>query len=970
MAGIEKTTDKTSRAITAAFAISAAAIGGTLAAFAKYETLLIKVGKTSNIQGKELNAFGKEITALSAKIPLSTTELLDLAASAAQIGIKGSKNILKFTETVAKLGTATDIVGEEGTRAIARLLNITGEGVGTVGRFASIITRLGNEVELAESELLTMASRIGRATAQFDLGTVSVLGISAALKSFGAQAELASSAVGRTFIAIQEAVFEGGDALDMFSRISGKTGKELKQIFEKDATAAFELFIDSLNKLPANQVFRAMDALGLKGVRLRDIIGTLAKRSGQLTESLKLARDEAEKQTALQEEFARAVGSLENSFKFLKTEIFNTAKSIGQDLAPAAKELIQDTTKLIKNIRDFNEATGGTITTSIVMAAKISALIIVANKLRGVLVATGIASAFFAKGVNAGNLGMKGGIVLNRTFAGTFVTLGTSIKGAGVALKAFQVSLGLFIGGLIVAIDLGIKLGKVLGNLGDTGESEKELIKTRQTLNTLLGIRTGLEEKVAKGDQKAQARLDNLNKEIAQHQSLVRVLEREVEKRREIDQPAEAATLTGGETGGTEGGAEGDELFKNAEAEKTAILIQEIELRVAATAREAELLKGIQMGMSVDAIKIAEDTNKQLSDIEEKKLELDRINQDLSRTGIDENEQAILQLKRSATERELILLEEKFGLTQEKTAEQEAQDMEARIAAKQFLDQALTEQEQLFLEEKKERDQENRELDLETKATQDEEDLLFLQSKLITEQEAKNAVRQDELNKIAKAHNTRLKNEAKFGKTIGGMQTFFQSEQVKGVQSTLGLIGQIKTKEGSKAAKIQKAIAIAETAIKIPQAAFAAYTSMISIPFVGPVLAPIAAAAAIAIGVQNLQAIKSQSTPSFAVGTDSVPRDTLAQLHAGEGIIPARENQFLQSGNLILGSPDIIDNTNTSNAQNQDNVINVTLNFEGANFVGNISDNEEFTNQIFEALQIGIGEGRLAGFEQAQLTVT
>ena len=77
MAGIEKTTKQTSKAIKAAFIISSVAIGGTLKAFAEYETLLIKVGKTADIQGKELRDFGKEITAMSARLPLSTKELLE-----------------------------------------------------------------------------------------------------------------------------------------------------------------------------------------------------------------------------------------------------------------------------------------------------------------------------------------------------------------------------------------------------------------------------------------------------------------------------------------------------------------------------------------------------------------------------------------------------------------------------------------------------------------------------------------------------------------------------------------------------------------------------------------------------------------------------------------------------------------------------------------------------------------------------
>lgn len=970
MSGVEKTTNQTSKAITASFAISAAAIGGTLTAFAKYETMLIKVGKTADIQGKELNNFGKEITALSSKIPLSTNELLDLAASAAQLGVKGKDNIIKFTSTIAKLGTATNIVGEEGAQAIARLLNVTGEGIETVDKFASIITRLGNNTAASESEILSMASRVGKATAQFELGTTAVLGISAALKEVGVEAELGGSAIGRTFAEIQNAVFKGGDALDTFSKISGLTGAQLKQVFEKDATKAFQIFIESLNKLPAQEVIASMEAMGLKGVRLREVIGTLSKRSEILASSLALASDEAQKQTALNEEFNRAVVSLENSFKFMVNEVTNLASSMGKDLAPAAKEVIDDITGLIKGIREFNELTGGAVTTSIVLAAKVSALVIAFNKLKNVLILTGLFSGKYAVAMGVAtaatqkfSLGAALGAKANTGLAFSFNSVAASSKRALVALKSFQVGLGAIVGGLFIAIELGQKLGKVIGDLGEVNNSEQELVKVQKQLNNLLAIRLKLVKKVADGDSGAQERLDKLDREITQRKGLIRVLEREVKTRADAkkgDGAPELPTVPDGvspEVGGNEG-------FKSAEEEKTNILIAEIEARIAAAEREAELLKGIEQGMSAESIRLAEETNRQINEIDKKKLEIDRINQDLSRTGIDENEKAILELKKSAAEQDLMLLENKFQATQEKTAEQEAQDLETRIAAKQILNQALTEQELLFLEEKRARDEENRAIDLELKAVQDEEDLILLQNKLLTEQQVKDAVRMEELTKEAAAKNTKLKNEVKFGKKVGAAQTFFQSEEVKGVQSTLSSIQQIKTKDGSAAGKAQKAFAIADTAIKIPQAAFSAFTALSGIPIVGPILGAIAAAAAVATGAQQLNAIKSKPTPSYAVGTDFVPSDTMAQIHQGEAIIPEKQNQFLQSGNLVLGSPDAVNGGNSTTEA----APTVIMSFDGAEFNGSTSD--QFIDETFNKMAIGINEGRLAGFEGAKLSVT
>ena len=68
------------------------------------------------------------------------------------------------------------------------------------------------------------------------------------------------------------------------------------------------------------------------------------------------------------------------------------------------------------------------------------------------------------------------------------------------------------------------------------------------------------------------------------------------------------------------------------------------------------------------------------------------------------------------------------------------------------------------------------------------------------------------------------------------------------------------------AAKKQKKLAIAETLIAIPQAAFAAFKAMAGIYAVGPILGGIAAAAATALGFAKLALIKQQPLPAAQFG--------------------------------------------------------------------------------------------------------
>ena len=75
-----------------------------------------------------------------------------------------------------------------------------------------------------------------------------------------------------------------------------------------------------------------------------------------------------------------------------------------------------------------------------------------------------------------------------------------------------------------------------------------------------------------------------------------------------------------------------------------------------------------------------------------------------------------------------------------------------------------------------------------------------------------------------------------------------------------------KRKLQREAAKRQKQLAIAETLIAIPQAAFAAFKALAGIPYVGPALGAAAAAAATALGLVKLALIKQQPLPEAARG--------------------------------------------------------------------------------------------------------
>jgi hypothetical protein len=95
-----------------------------------------------------------------------------------------------------------------------------------------------------------------------------------------------------------------------------------------------------------------------------------------------------------------------------------------------------------------------------------------------------------------------------------------------------------------------------------------------------------------------------------------------------------------------------------------------------------------------------------------------------------------------------------------------------------------------------------------------------------------------------------------------------------------------------KAFEANKKTQIAETTIQIAQAALAAFRSLVGIPFVGPVLAAAAAAAAVAFGAKKIQQINAEKfvPATFRTGGytgDGDPNQIAGQVHKAEFVMPA-----------------------------------------------------------------------------------
>jgi len=279
---------------------------------------LLNVGKTTGLEGRALQGLADDIIGLSRALQtVSTTKLLEYATVAGQLGVKGSQNILAFTEALAKLETASDISGEEGGSEIARLLTLTDGGVQNVKAFGDEIVNLGNNFAATENEILGNATKIAQSTGVYKVGRQEVLAFATATKSVGVEAELVGSTMGRT-LGTLEKVIRSGKGLGTVLKLVGGTQADLSKRFREDASGVLIDFIGGLNRTgkSAADFNKSLEAVGITAIRDQAVLGSLASNGFEiLKDALVTVKD--------------ATGAMDAEFETASGKIVNQSARIG-----------------------------------------------------------------------------------------------------------------------------------------------------------------------------------------------------------------------------------------------------------------------------------------------------------------------------------------------------------------------------------------------------------------------------------------------------------------------------------------------------------------------------------------------------------------------------------------------------------------------------------------------------------------
>lgn len=490
------------------YASTALAAGGVASAkFAiDFEDSFAGVKKTVDATPEQLAKIKQGIIDLSTTgidgrgaIPQTTTELNELAAAGGQLGIS-QENIIDFTEVMAQMGTATNLVGEEGAATLARFQNVMGVGQNEIRNIGSAIVDLGNHSATTESEIAAMALRMGKYGSSVRMSAADVLGYSAALSSLGIEAQMGGSAIGRTWLSIETAVASGGEGLTKFAKYSGKSAEEFKKQWNTDSSGAFNGLLKGLQS--AENLTVALDDLGINNTQ--DIQAMMALVNGYdlVTESVNRSNTAYQENTALQEEFNAKNETTASKLANTKNNIIEAARSIGETMLPSIKDASTTVADFAKGLSQMSDEqkkvvvnTGATVI-AIGAISKVSAGAI--KGVGGIVEAVGnIKKAFSAGGALA-------------KFAPTLTSIGAAAGPAALAVAGIATAA---IAGKVAYDKWYQSQYRWSEGLSEGNEKVKESLEKYKSLNDIQGQIKSL-KMVIESPESSQEQVDNAKSKL------------------------------------------------------------------------------------------------------------------------------------------------------------------------------------------------------------------------------------------------------------------------------------------------------------------------------------------------------------------------------------------------------------------------------------------------------------------------
>lgn len=280
---------------------------------------------------------------MSLSIPITAEGLAKITAAAGQAGI-AEPDLIRFTETAAKMGVAFDISAEEAGEMMAKWrsgMNLTQDQVES----------LADATNALSNNNATMAKQVGEALKRYGaLGKVAGLtekqtaAMAATIIGAGAEAEVAATGMN----AFMRALTKGGSMTDLQKAAFGNLGFDALQLqkdVQKNAPKTIFAVLEAVKtKLPKELQMQYLTAMfGEEGARA---MGPMLANTEKLRENFDLVAESEKYAGSMEKEFLSRSATTSNALELASNAISYFARAVGDPMLGTLKERALDFVKL------------------------------------------------------------------------------------------------------------------------------------------------------------------------------------------------------------------------------------------------------------------------------------------------------------------------------------------------------------------------------------------------------------------------------------------------------------------------------------------------------------------------------------------------------------------------------------------------------------------------------------------------
>ena len=313
-----------------------------------FETSMAEIDKTVDFASSNgLANMRKELQALTTQIPQTFEELAAVTATGGQLGI-AEKDLVRFTEVMAKMGVAFDIPAQQAADSMAKIANVFQIPIANIDRLGDAINTLSNNTPATAAQLIDSLQRVGGVAKVFGLSEDATLGLTGALIAMGKPAEVASTAVNSLLTSFSTLDNATKSQLIGFEQL-GLNIDDFSKLVATDGKQAIITYLEAINKLEQSKRI-GTNAL-IIGKEFGDDITMLAGSVEVLENNWAMLGETANTTKdyfgSMDIEFKKISATSANKMKLFKSNIDGVVASVGEAFIPALNDLLLKMTPIV-----------------------------------------------------------------------------------------------------------------------------------------------------------------------------------------------------------------------------------------------------------------------------------------------------------------------------------------------------------------------------------------------------------------------------------------------------------------------------------------------------------------------------------------------------------------------------------------------------------------------------------------------